>query len=146
MQWGTDHEDEARELYIKEMGMHVDLIGFCLHDEYEKLGCSPDGIVGKDGLVEIKCPFNSDNHIAYCLNGIPDKYVPQVQYQMWITGRKWCDFVSYDPRMPEKTRIFIQRIKTDKEMHDQFLYRCVEFVNIMEEDIKKLESLGGFEV
>jgi putative phage-type endonuclease len=95
MQRGTDMEPEARA-YYELIATPVVEVGFCLHDEYE-FGCSPDGLVGDDGLLEIKCP-SAHTQIEYIKsNSIPSKYVAQVQGQMLVTGRKWCDFLSYHP-------------------------------------------------
>ena len=98
MDWGTEHEPFARNMYEMETSCSVKQVGFVEWDEYA--GCSPDGLVGDDGLVEIKCP-NTSTHLSYILaNKMPATYVNQVQAQMWVAERKWCDFVSYDPRVP----------------------------------------------
>jgi putative phage-type endonuclease len=95
MKRGTDMEPEARA-YYELIASPVVEVGFCLHDDYE-FGCSPDGLVGDDGLLEIKCP-SAHTHIEYIKNKtLPAKYVAQVQGQMLVTGRKWCDFLSYHP-------------------------------------------------
>lgn len=95
MQRGTEMEPEARA-YYELIALPVVEVGFCLHDDYE-FGCSPDGLVGDDGLLEIKCP-SAHTQIEYIKSGsIPAKYVAQVQGQMLVTGRKWCDFLSYHP-------------------------------------------------
>lgn len=100
MQWGIDNEEFARNTYEMETGNTVQQVGFVELDEF--IGCSPDGLVGGDGLVEIKCP-NSSTHLTYILAGkMPAEYVLQVQTQLWITERLWCDFVSFDPRIPSR--------------------------------------------
>ena len=109
MQWGTDNEDAARAAYERHTGIEVEETGFVAHDTL-LAGCSPDGLVDWDGLIEIKCPFSSAVHIETLLNGMPADHMAQVQGQMWITGRQWCDFVSYDPRMPEPLQLHVQRI------------------------------------
>lgn len=109
MQWGTDNEDAARAAYERHTGIEVEETGFVAHDTL-LAGCSPDGLVDWDGLIEIKCPFSSAVHIETLLNGMPADHMAQIQGQMWITGRQWCDFVSYDPRMPEPLQLHVQRI------------------------------------
>lgn len=114
MQWGIDTEDSARLAYEFRTGATVVEEGFVEHANM-LAGASPDGLVGNEGLVEIKCP-NTATHIdTIQKNKIPYQYIPQVQGQMWVTGRKWCDFVSYDPRMPEELQLVIIRIDRDDE-------------------------------
>lgn len=113
MQWGTDKEPEAREAYEFHAGVFVDQVGMIDHPKIAMTGASPDGLVGDDGLVEIKCP-NTATHIETLLSGkVPAKYVTQMAWQMACTGRAWCDFVSFDPRMPEHMRLFVQRVDRD---------------------------------
>jgi putative phage-type endonuclease len=113
MQWGTDKEPEARTAYEFETNTEVVEVGFVGHPSIEMSGASPDGLVGDKGLVEIKCPSTA-THIDTLLGGtVPDKYVTQMLWQMACTGREWCDFVSFDPRMPENMRLFIRRIERD---------------------------------
>lgn len=113
MQWGIDTEDEARIAYEKLTGNSVQEIGFVFKDESRRVGCSPDGLVGDDGLVEIKCPMTK-THLGYIESGPPKKYKDQMNFQMYCTGRKWCDFVSYDPRVKDpKLRIYTKRLEID---------------------------------
>lgn len=115
MQWGTDHEPDARDAYAFLKDMDVEEVGFVPHPRIEMAGASPDGLVGTDGLVEIKCP-NTASHIETLRAGaISDKYIVQMQWQMACTGREWCDFVSFDPRMPEHMRLFVKRVPRDDE-------------------------------
>lgn len=116
MQWGTDQEPNARAAYEFRADCDVQLIGFVDHPTIAMTGASPDGFVGTDGLVEIKCP-NTATHIDMLLTReIPGKYVTQMMWQMACTGRKWCDFVSYDPRMPESMNIMAERVERNDEM------------------------------
>ena len=113
MQWGTDHEPAARELYSFLTDADVTEIGFVVHPAIAESGASPDGLVGEDGLVEIKCP-NTATHIDTLLGGtVPDKYRKQMLWQMACTGRQWCDFVSYDPRLPAEMQMLVQRVERD---------------------------------
>jgi predicted phage-related endonuclease len=111
MLWGKEHEQYARKLYQRLNNVRVQNVGFVKYDEY--IGCSPDGLVGTDGIIEIKCP-NTSTHISYLQKDkLPPKYIPQVQGQLWITGRQWCDFISFDPR--HKRKIHIVKVDRDDE-------------------------------
>ena len=108
MQWGTEREPEARAMYEFMRNTRVVLVGVALHNTIPNACASPDGLVGENGLVEIKCP-NTATHIATLLGAeIEGKYLKQMQWQMACTGRGWCDFVSYDPRMPPEMQIHIR--------------------------------------
>jgi len=112
MQWGIDTEPVARTIYQLRSGNIVEECGFFKHSVLEA-GASPDGLIGADGVIEIKSP-NSATHIATLSSGkIPTQYYAQIQGQMWITGRQWGDFVSYDPRLPENASIIIVRVERD---------------------------------
>ena len=113
MQWGIDQEGFARQKYVERTDSHVELTGFVRHS-IPWVGASPDGLVGFDGLVEFKCP-TSVTHVQTILNGMSDDHLPQVQGQMWVTGAQWCDFVSYDPRLPPGMEMYIQRIPRNDE-------------------------------
>lgn len=113
MQWGTDTEPYARQAYAEHRGVEVFECGFVSHPEIAMTGASPDGLVGEDGLVEIKCP-NTATHLDSLLGeDIASKYLTQMQWQMACTGRAWCDFVSFDPRMPEPMRLHVRRVERD---------------------------------
>lgn len=115
MQWGTDKEPDARAAYEFRTDATVELIGFVDHPKLVMTGASPDGLIGKDGLIEIKCP-NTATHIDTLLGqAMPSKYNTQIQWQLACTNRLWCDFVSFDPRMPESMRLFISRVERDDE-------------------------------
>ena len=112
MQWGTEKEPEARAAYEFIFDHEVKEVGFMQHPIMQA-GASPDGLVGHEGMVEIKCP-NTATHIETLLDEkVPAKYVTQMQWQMACAGRKWCDFVSYDPRLPEEMRLFVRRVQRD---------------------------------
>ena len=113
MQWGTETEPQARAAYVNRTGEDVVEVGFVDHPEISMTGASPDGLVGDDGLIEIKCP-NTATHLDTLLTkAVPSKYITQMQWQMACTGRKWCDFVSFDPRLPENMSLFIHRVERD---------------------------------
>lgn len=116
MQWGIEVEPEAREAYEAKTGEIVELVGFIRHPSIEYCGASPDGLVGRDGLIEIKCP-TTETHIEYLMAGtVPDQYKPQMLLQLACTRRTWCDFVSYDPRIKRADkRFFVVRFEPTAE-------------------------------
>jgi len=129
MQWGNDWEAAAREAYGLKVGEFVAEVGFVEHpDAFIAAGASPDGLVGDDGLVEIKCP-NSATHIA-TLRGepIPDKYIKQMQWQMACTDRQWCDFASFDPRLPDAMQLHIQRVPRNDALIDDMTAAVQDFL------------------
>jgi putative phage-type endonuclease len=128
MEWGTEQEPFARMAYEAHTGTFVKEDGFVDHPTIEGFGCSPDGIVG-EGLIEIKCP-NTANHIETVLeNKAPSKYIPQMQCQMAVTGAKWCDFVSFDPRVPEDLQLFVVRVERDQEYIDSMEVEVKQFLS-----------------
>ena len=141
MQWGTDNEPLARAAYEALNDILVDEVAMISHPTIESAGASPDGLVGDDGLVEIKCP-NTATHIDTLLSqSVPGKYVTQMQWQMACTGRKWCDFVSFDPRMPEDLRMFIKRVARDDKLIAELESEVVKFLKELDEKIEKLNKL-----
>lgn len=115
MERGNEIEDDARFSYQLESGNLVEEVGFCEMNEYA--GASPDGFIGDDGLVEIKCP-TPRVFVTYLYSGVIDpKYYAQMQMQMLVTGRSWCDYVVYHPDFPNKT--IIKRISVDKDYIDK---------------------------
>lgn len=140
MQHGIDTEAEARDAYAFSTDAEVSEIAFVPHPTIEMSGASPDGMVGDDGLVEIKCP-NSAQHIETLLTGkVPDKYVIQMQWQMACTGRKWCDFVSYDNRLPGAMHLFIQRVDRDDERIAELETEVIDFLAEVRETVASLKS------
>ena len=118
MLWGIEQEPLARSAYELARGVLVDMVGFVLHPTIERAGASPDGVInenGSIGLVEIKCPKPA-THIQYLLaDEIPVKYEPQMAWQMACTGAAWVDFVSFDPRLPVKSQLFVKRLLRDEK-------------------------------
>ena len=144
MQWGTDHEDEAVAAYSFYRNMSVEKVSFVKHPKMES-GASPDVLVGTDGLAEIKCPLTA-THIETLLGGtVPEKYVLQMQWQMECTGRKWCDFVSYDPRLPEHLRLVVERVIRDDKRIQEIGGEVEKFIQEMMLKLARLEkpSLSG---
>ncbi|MCY1235254.1 putative phage-type endonuclease [compost metagenome] len=141
MQWGTEMEPEARSAYEFFRAEDVVQVPFVGHPTIGEAGASPDGLVGPDGLVEIKCP-NTATHIETLLNKeVASKYVTQMQWQMACTGRGWCDFVSYDPRLPESMRFFCQRVHRDDAMIAGLEVEVVAFLNEVRGKVVELRRL-----
>ena len=142
MQWGIDHEEAARIRYAFEMNVDVFGIGFAFHDDYEWwAGCSPDGLIGARGLVEIKCP-SSKKHLEYLTNGVvPPAYAPQLDFQLWVTGRDWVDFVSYDPRFVEAADYFCMRHWRDMETMVEVNKRVHACVALVEERLAAVAKI-----
>lgn len=115
LNWGKDVEPFAREAYELETGNLVVETGFILHPHHDFIGCSPDGLIGFDGGLEMKCPKDPQVHVKTLLDGMPSEHVGQVQGCMYVTGRKWWDFVSYDPRQKPESRLYVERILRDEE-------------------------------
>lgn len=125
---GVTNEPFARMAYEAHTGTFVKEEGFVDNPTIEGFGCSPDGIVG-EGLIEIKCP-NTATHIETVLeNKAPSKYIPQMQCQMACTGAKWCDFVSFDPRVPEDLQLFVVRVERDQEYIDSMEVEVKQFLS-----------------
>ena len=119
MRWGTDNEPFARAAYEIATGAMVDQCGLVLHPTIERGAASPDGLVGPFSLVEIKCPKTA-THLQYLVDGkVPTHYQPQMLWQMACTGRDWCDFVSFDPRLPDHLQLFIRRFNRDQKRIDE---------------------------
>lgn len=131
VKWGEQYEDEARNVYVAKTGQEVDLCGFIPYNEY--FGGSPDGLVGSDGMIEIKCPYSGKVFVRYLIMDKADdlkqykrEYYTQIQGNLLATGRKWCDFVAYDPRVQNfDLSIKILRIERDED----YISRCLEQLN-----------------
>ncbi len=142
MKWGTATEPEARDAYCFCADVDVSEVGFVIHPAISMSGASPDGLIGDVGLVEIKCPIGA-THIKTLLGkAVPGPYQTQIQWQLACTNRKWCDFVSYDPRMPEHLRLFIQRVHRDDEHIEQLEIEVIKFLSEVDEKIAALSQLS----
>lgn len=140
MEWGIEQEANARAAYEAHNGTLVQEVGFIQHPFIEMCGASPDGIVG-EGLIEIKCPETA-TMIEMLLNRkIPDKYLKQMQLQMRCTDKKWCDFVVYDPRMPERIQLLIIRVERDDELIGEMEAEIVKFLAEVDTKVEKLEAI-----
>ena len=141
MQWGTDQEPFARAAYEAAQGVMVEEVGFVPHPTIEWAGASPDGLVGDDGLVEIKCP-NTATMIEALLTGkVPTKYFTQMQFQMACTGTKFCDYAVFDPRMPAKAQLFITRVNRDDAYIAEIESEIVKFLAEVEFQVQQLNQI-----
>lgn len=113
MLWGSEQEAAARMAYEAHSGNLVLVPGFIDHPTLPMCGGSPDGLVDDDGLIEVKAP-TSATHIETLLTE-ECEHLPQIQGNLWVTGRKWCDFISYDPRLPAHLQLYVRRIERDEK-------------------------------
>ena len=139
MQDGIDREFYARKRYVQQFG-EVEEVGFVKHPTLEA-GASPDGLVGTDGIIEIKCPMGSTHTETLMTQEVPSKYVPQIQFQLLVTGRKWCDFVSYNPMFPENLQVFVRRVFANKEYQQELEDEVKQFLNEVDDVINKLKEI-----
>ena len=140
MQWGTDQEPFARDAYSAKTGELVTEVGFVNHPRIENAGASPDGIVGA-GLVEIKCP-NTASHIEYLMSKEPpQKYHYQMQWQMACAMAEFCDWVSYDPRMPQELQLLIVRIYRDEDCIKMLEAEVETFLSELDAKVKALKEM-----
>jgi putative phage-type endonuclease len=143
MQWGSDTEADARAAYQFERATIVTQIGFVPHPAIGMAGASPDGLVGTDGIIECKCP-NTSTHIETLLGqSVPSKYIWQMQFQLACTGRQWCDFVSFDPRLPESMSLFVHRVPRDDEAIAYLEKEIAVFLSELDEKLSALVSRYG---
>lgn len=157
MDRGTALEGEARVAYEAHTGALVEQTDFIDHPDIDWCGCSVDGLVGEDGTIEIKCPDNAGIHVLNLLKGspalykalmgeeldpselpIPVEYLPQVQMGLWVTKREWCDFISYDPRMPKHLRLHVYRVARNAEFIAQMEREVVKFLEEVEDAVTRL--------
>jgi putative phage-type endonuclease len=142
MQWGVDKEEEARIAYSFLTGRNVVEVGLYKHPTIIGSHASPDGLVDDDGCLEIKCP-NSATHIETLKsNQVAHKYLLQMQWQMACADRQWCDFVSFDPRMPDHLMLYIQRVERDNDMLTILEVEVAQFLKEVEADVNELQKKG----
>lgn len=141
MQWGIDTEPRARAAYSFFTDADVVEVGFVSHPTIAMSGASPDGLIIEDGLIEIKCP-NSATHIDFLLGEpIANKYINQMQWQMACTGRRWADFASFDPRLPEELQMKIERVHRDDALIAMLETEVRIFLAEIDDTINKLRAL-----
>jgi putative phage-type endonuclease len=148
MQWGTEQEPFARAAYEAHTGQMVEEVGFIPHPAIDASGASPDGLVGDDGMVEIKCPSSStalEVWLTHSQGGNPvdAKYFAQMQWQMRCADRSWCDYVVFDPRMPAKAQLFIYRVKRDDDWIKVAEEEVIKFLAELDAKVKSLKTIIG---
>ena len=140
MEWGTEQEPNAKAAYAAKTGILVEDVGFIDHPTVAMSGASPDGLA-EDGLVEIKCP-NTATHLEYIFDGKPpQKYITQMQWQMACAGKPWCDFVSYDPRLPERLQLLVVRVPRDDDYIKMLEQEVTIFLQELDDKLNKLEKV-----
>ena len=139
--WGIEQEPNARMAYEAKFNEFVIETGFHDHPTIKMSGASPDGLLNEDALIEIKCPA-SNTHVSYMSSGnIPEKYRKQMAWQLACTGRKWCEFVSYDPRMPAGLQLWVKRYEPTQEEIAQLEIEVVEFLKSVDELQQQIELM-----
>jgi putative phage-type endonuclease len=141
MQHGVDCEPLARSAYENFADVMVEEVGFVQHPKIEMSGASPDGLVGLFGMLEIKCP-NTATHIDTLLTQtVPSKYMTQMQWQMRCCERQWCEFVSFDPRLPQELQLFVKRVEFDPEYVAMLEKEVIQFLAELDDKVNKLTNL-----
>lgn len=148
MQWGVEQEPFARAAYEAAKGVMVDEVGFIPHPTIEAAGASPDGLVGDDGMVEIKCPDSKtalECWLTWAQGGNPieNKYFAQMQWQMRCADRSWCDYVVFDPRMPAKAQLFVVRVERDDTWLNAAEQEVVQFLTEVDAKVTALKQIIG---
>jgi len=141
MQWGVEQEEYARSAYEAHMGVLVDQVGSIDHPRIAMSSASPDGLIGDDGMVEIKCPMTKNHLNMFLGQSIAKSYMDQMMWQMAVTGRKWVDYVSFDPRCPAGLQLFIQTIERDNEYIAALEFEVVKFLDEVESKEKDLRLI-----
>ena len=141
MEWGTQTEPQARVAYEVTTNNFVDKVAFIDHPSIKWFGCSPDGLVSDRGLLEIKCP-NSATHWEYFKSKKPpQKYFIQMQAQIAVTNKDWCDFVSFDPRMPDRSQLLIVRIDRDEAFIAEMEAEIKKFLDEVEVEVNLMKGM-----
>ena len=143
MQWGTDQEPFARAAYELAKDVMVEEVGFVPHPNIPMAGASPDGFVGVNGLVEIKCPNTATMIETLLTKKCPQKYFTQIQFQLACTDRVFCDYVVFDPRMPKHLQLFVTRIERDEDYIAHIEDEIQTFLEEVDHKVKLLNSLGN---
>jgi predicted phage-related endonuclease len=141
MQWGLDHERDARHEYEALTGEVVHEIGFLAHPDLP-VGCSLDGAVaGGAGIVEIKCPRSAQHLRTLRASGVLPEYLPQVHHNLWVSGAQWCDFVSFDPRFPDALRVVVARVAMTPA--ERYSYELIvrRFLSEVDSELAEVQTL-----
>jgi putative phage-type endonuclease len=140
MQHGIDTEDEARAAYMARNAVIVEEVGFIRHPKLEA-GCSPDGIVGQDGLIEIKCVQPATALDLLESKKVPGDHYNQIQWQLAVTGRDWCDYVVYQPKLPERLRLNVMRVVRNQSDILNMTVKVEQFLEELNRKVKKLKEM-----
>lgn len=141
MQRGNEIEPQALDSYAFLQDVEIERVGFIIHPTIPDAGASPDGLIGKDGMVQIKCP-NTATHIATLLGkSIPGKYIKQVQFEIACAERQWSDWVSFDPRMPDEMQMYVERIERDDKVIEEMEAEVRKFLIELSGKVSKLREL-----
>lgn len=148
MAWGTEQEPFARAAYEAHTGQMVEEVGFIPHPDIDGAGASPDGLVGDDGMVEIKCPSSSTALEVWLTHAqgndpVDAKYYAQIQWQMRCADRSWCDYVVFDPRMPAKAQLFVYRVKRNQDFIDYAEDEVITFLTELDIKVESLKAIIG---
>jgi len=142
MRWGTETEPQARAMYaVNNDFVDVKEVAFVEHNE--QIGISPDGLVGDKGLLEIKCPNTTTQLKRALSDDYSSDYKAQIQMQLWVTEREWCDFLSFDPRLDCSAGYLQQRVMRDEEYIEEMKTKVYAFVEKMNGLIKQLTTKEG---
>ena len=143
MKWGTEQEPNARFAYEMRLGVVVRKVGFVVHPEYEWTGASPDGLVGEAGMVEIKCPNTATHFATWRGSKIKGAYYAQMQWNLACSGRAWCDFVSYDPRVKtDALQLYVERVQRDDAWIEGAMSQVIAFHRQVDAEITELVVLA----
>lgn len=142
MRWGTEKEPEACIAYEFHADVEVDKTGFVDHPELDA-GASPDRLVGDDGLVEFKCPTTTTHVNTILADEIPEDHQTQMMWQMGCTGRQWCDFASFDPRVPERVKLYVKRLMRDDAKIAELTQLVADFIGELEAKLARIMAVTG---
>lgn len=136
MKWGTETEPQARAMYELKSGNTVKEVAFIIKDE--SIGVSPDGLIGDDGMLEIKCPTTITQIKRALTDNYSKDYYEQIQMQLWVAERQWCDFLSFDPRLDIDAGYLLQRVERDEEFISDMKERTTVFILQLNEFYEQL--------
>lgn len=143
MEWGSRVEPDARAAYEFQNNCDVQLVGLIRHPTIAGSHASPDGLVGDDGLIEVKCPASATHLDTLLGQSVPGKYNIQMNWQMAVTGRKWCDWVSYDPRFSPHLQLYVHRVHRDDKLIADLEQMVSDFLQEVETKIAALDKVYG---
>lgn len=144
MAWGHEQEQPSHDAYEMLTGNVITKSGFVLHPKYDWLGCSPDGLIGTDGGIESKNPYSEAIHVKTWLDGMPEEHMAQVQGCMFVMGRKWWDFISFDSRQDEEIQLYIETVYRDEayiaNLHKELVQFNLELNRMVDEVADKARA------